>query len=84
MSLTMMPRAELMILFLDMIGLTESTVQQIAVKCLTDYSGSAVATQPEVSILLTATMSEVDAVRDAALRGLQVQALVLALVWGGV
>eukprot|EP00090_Calanus_glacialis_P034085 TRINITY_DN5691_c0_g1_i1.p1 TRINITY_DN5691_c0_g1~~TRINITY_DN5691_c0_g1_i1.p1 ORF type:complete len:2002 (-),score=813.41 TRINITY_DN5691_c0_g1_i1:71-5326(-) len=79
-----LPRTELLTLLVDMIGLTEGTVQQMAVKCLIDCAGCASAeagcaeaTLGEVSSLLSATQSEVDAVRDAALRGLQ--AMVLAL-----
>ena len=61
-----------------MIGLTEGTVEQMAVKCLIYYE---VATLPEVISMLATTQSEVDSVGDAALRGLQ--AMVLALPRSG-
>eukprot|EP00092_Neocalanus_flemingeri_P000097 GFUD01000099.1.p1 GENE.GFUD01000099.1~~GFUD01000099.1.p1 ORF type:complete len:2003 (+),score=661.60 GFUD01000099.1:178-6009(+) len=83
-----LPRTEMMNFLLDLIGRTEGTVQQTAVKCLIDCAGCAsgeagcaVAAQSEVTSLLVATQNDVDAVRDAALRGLQ--ALVLALPGSG-
>jgi len=79
-----LPRAGMMSMLVDLISLTEGTVQQMAVKCLIDTAscgggdaGCAVATQEEVEIMLTATQSQVDAVRDAALRSLQAMVLVL-------
>ena len=73
-----LPRGEMMSVLLDLISQTEGTVQQTAVKCLIDTAaaasgeaGCARAGEDEVATLLSSLYSDTDAVRDAALRGLQ-------------
>ena len=73
-----LPRSQMISVLLDLISQTEGTVQQTAVKCLIDTAGAASgdagcarAGDEEVSALLAALYSDTDAVRDAALRGLQ-------------
>ena len=80
-----LPRQEMISVLLDLISQTEGTTQQTAVKCLIDtaaaasgHSGCARAGEGEVSALLSALYSDVDAVRDGALRGLQSLVGVLA------
>ena len=73
-----LPRSQMISVLLDLISQTEGTAQQTAVKCLIDTAGAASgeagcarAGDEEVSTLLAALYSDTDAVRDAALRGLQ-------------
>ena len=80
-----LPRQEILSVLLDLISRTEGTTQQTAVKVLIDTAaaasgdpGCARAGEPEVSALLSALYSQVDAVRDGALRGLQALVPVLA------
>ena len=79
-----LPRYEMMSVLLDLISQTEGTVQQTAVKCLIDTAaaasgdtGCATAGDQEVAKLLSALYSDTDAVRDAALRGLQAMVNIL-------
>jgi len=72
-----LPRHNILNLLIEIISSSEGTTQQTAVKCLIDTAhaagggvGCALANAEEVESLLGALQNEVEAVRDAALRGL--------------
>ncbi len=72
-----LPRADILILILDVIAKTDGVVQQAAVKALIDASecasgesGCAHANEKEISVLLTSLQSDCDPVRDAGIRAL--------------